>query len=235
MWGWKLSDTNELKLTKQEPGNMALVIVASWNSLHVPWGNGVWWTGAITFFLVFLSLTWRSLDRIFLFDLGEVPPPQKPGVEFDPAVLLADLSRNLVVLGAQSSSVIAGLKERRDVQACDLYEPLNAPLRMAKAADGGSVNSSVDPLDSILRDPRPMVFYDFDRGLEDPHANQQKLAALQRLQSKDGSRIVITSNVDPLQKALPANREEWQNSCVPLSRSICIQARRSRPARPRCG
>ena len=102
------------------------------------------------------------------------------------------------------------------MQAYDLYERLNAPLRLAKTADGGSVNSSTEPLDSVMRDPRPIVFYDFDRGLEDPEANQQKLAALQRLQTKDGLRIVITSNVDPLQKALPANREEWQTLLRPF-------------------
>jgi hypothetical protein len=216
VWGWKLSDANELKLTKQEPGDMARVIVTSWDSLHVPWGNGVWWIGTITFFLIFLSLTWRSLGRIFLFDLGEAPQAREPAAECDPAGLLAKLSMNLVVLGPRSSGVIQDLRQRTDVQAYDLYERINTPMRLAKTADGGSVNASTEPLDSVMRDPRPIVFYDFDRGLEDPEANQQKLAALQRLQSKDGLRIVIASNVDPLRKALPANREEWQTLLRPF-------------------
>jgi len=216
VWGWKLSGANELKLTKQEPGVMTRVIVTSWDSLHVPWGNGVWWTGTITFFLVFLGFTWRSLGRIFLFDLGEDPQTPQPAAEFDPALLLETLSMNLVVLGPRSSSIIRNLSQRTDVQACDLYERLNAPLRLAKTADGGSVNPSTDPFDSLMRDPRPIVFYEFDRGLENPETNQQKLAALQRLQSRDGLSIVITSNVDPLQKALPANREEWQTLLRPF-------------------
>jgi len=116
---------------------------------------------------------------------------------------------NLVVLGPRSSGVIQDLRQRTDVQACDLYERINTPMRLAKTADGGSVNPPADPLENVMRDPRPIVLYDFDRGLVDIGVNQQKLAALERLQSKVGSRIVITSSIDPLRKAPPAKWKEW--------------------------
>src|SRR5258707_11521450 len=80
-------------------------------------------------------------------------PPSGP---FDAASLIAKLAKNLVIISRSSSSTVARLLERQDVQAYDLSQPLVVPLRRAASQGGGSsdVNVSANPVEEIVRDGR---------------------------------------------------------------------------------
>jgi hypothetical protein len=122
------------------------------------------------------------------------------------------LRLNMVVIGRDSSPMIESLVHRKDVQAYDLYEMLKTPMAKVATRGGSSVAVRVvaDPVQKIVQDGRPVEFYNFERGLDDPASSQQMLSTLERVLSMLHKPVVIASKVDPPAKASGDEREQWQ-------------------------
>jgi len=202
----------ELKLTKQEPGKKARTIASWWTPLHVPWADWRWWLGTLAYMAALFWLVRFSLRRIFLLDLSEADGEQSQPAALDTGHLITTLSTNMVVIGRDSSPTIMSLVRRKDVQAHDLYEMLKAPMANTATPGGGSVavNAASDPVEKIVQDGHPVVFYNFERGLDDPASNQQMLSTLERVLSMLHKPVVIASKVDPPAKLSGDEREHWQ-------------------------
>jgi hypothetical protein len=236
VWNWSSSSAGDyLELQRKEGENQASTVQSSLARLHLPWGSLPWWLGSVAFLAVLFWVAYLGLGRVFLLDIDA--PAGLPGADdpeapidptggntpdgpFDPARLLARLSKNLVLIGRSSSPTMARLLKREDVQAYDLSQPLTAPLRRAASPGGGSseVNVSPDPVDEIVRIGRPVVFYNFESGLEGREHSLQKLATLERVLSKLPQSVVLASNVDPVANASEAEREQWRTMLLSFVR-----------------
>jgi hypothetical protein len=217
IWRWSSSSSEGkeyLKLQRREGEHEASSVKSELTRLPIPWGSWQWWLGSIAFLAALFWLTRFGLGRVFLLDLDIDEPVgvKNPAVPFDPASLIAKLSKNLVVIGRSSSSPIVALLERNDVRAYDLSQPLSVPLRRAASQGGGSsdVNVPSDPVEDIVRNGRPVVFYNFESGLEGREHSQQKLATLERVLSKLPHSVVLASSVDPVANSSEAEREQWR-------------------------
>lgn len=202
----------ELKLTKQEPDKKARTITSWWTPLNVPWSDWNWWLGTLAFTAALFLLVRFSLRKIFLLDLSAPDGEQSQPAVLDASSLITNLRVNMVVIGRDSSPTIVSLVGREEVQAHDLYEMLKAPMAKAATQDGDSVavNAASDHVDKIVQDGRPVVFYNFERGLDDPASNQQVLSTLERVLSLLHKPVVIASKVDPAVKSSGDEREQWQ-------------------------
>jgi hypothetical protein len=229
IWKWTpgSADGKEyLKLERKEGENQASIIRSSVAPLHIPWGSWQWWLGSMTFLAALFWLAYSGLRRVFLLDLDideqagpnephsldEPAESKDPVPSFHPASLIATLPKNLVIIGRSSSPTIVSLLARNDVQAYDLSQPLSVPLRRAASSGGGASDATVstDPIEEIVRIGRPVVFYNFESGLEDQEQRQQKLATLERLLYRLPQSVVITSMLDPVANAPESEREQWQ-------------------------
>jgi hypothetical protein len=221
IWKWTSgsADGKEyLELQRKEGENQASVrsLLAR---LHVPWGSWQWWLGSMAFLAALFWLAYSGLRRVFLLDLDiephlpEEPVESKDAVApFHPASLIAALPKNLVIIGRSSSLTIVSLLARNDVQAYDLSQSLSVPLRRAASPGGRSsdVPVSTDPIEEIVRIGRPVVFYNFETGLEGREHRQQKLETLEKVLCRLPQSVVITSMVDPVANAPESEREQWQ-------------------------
>ena len=231
--GWSLTsseDNNGTQLIEPRPDDTisSSRISSSWALLHIPWGDWIWWLGTLAYLALLFLLVRFILRRIFLLDL--TGPNTEPLAVLELDKLITNLSKNLVVIGPRSSPIIANLVRRKELQARDLCQMLNAPKQLAATAGGGSVAVSTpnDPVEEILRDGRPVVFHDFERGLDDPDNSQQILAALEEVLSRLHKTVVITSNVDPLAKLWGEKRERLQTLLQPFVRkdlNLCAARR----------
>jgi len=231
-------DKKFLQLQRQEGEYEASVTKSELAALHVPWGSWQWWFGCMAFLAALFWLMRTGLGRVFLLDLdiadpaGEngLPPPDEPvdakkrvlplnpaggnnaAAAFNPASLLAALPRNLVIVGRMSSPIIERLLKREDVQSYNLSQPLNVPLRRAATSGGGSseVGAASDPVDDIVRKDRPVVFYNFENGLEGREHSQLKLAILERVLSRLPQSVVLASKVDPAANSSATEPDQWK-------------------------
>ena len=217
-----------LQLEKQAGKNETKIIVESLlPRLQAPWGHWQWWLGSIAFLVGLLLMVYYGLKRVFMLDIDhsdDPAAPNYPGIPrdptggnppsgpFDAASLIAKLAKNLVIVSRSSSSTVAHLLERQDVQAYDLSQPLVVPLRRAASQGGGSsdVNVSANPVEEIVRDGRPVVFYNFESGLEVREQSQRKLAILDNLLSKPPQSVVVISMVDPVVNSPQPEQEQWE-------------------------
>ena len=211
-------DNNGMQLTEARPDDVisSSRIRSSWTLLHIPWGDWIWWLGTLAYLAVVFLLVRFILRRIFLLDL--TGPDTDPLAVLKSDNLITNLSKNLVVIGPRSSPIIANLVRREEVQACDLCQMLSVPKQQAATAGGGSVAVSIpnNPVEEILRNDRPVVFQDFERGLDDPDSSQQIVAALKEVLSRLHKTVVITSNVDPLAKLWGEKQEQLQTLLQPF-------------------
>jgi hypothetical protein len=241
IWRWSSSSSEGkeyLKLERREGEHEASSVKSELTRLTIPWGSWQWWLGSMAFLAALFWLTRFGLGRVFLLDLeideptgaNEPPAPNElvgaknpvvpfgpargnsAAAPFDPASLIAKLSKNLVVIGRSSSPTIVALLERNDVQAYDLSQPLSVTLRRVASQGGGSsdVNVPSDPVEDIVRNGRPVVFYNFECGLEGREHSQHKLATLERVLSKLPQSVVLASSVDPVANSSEAEREQWR-------------------------
>ncbi|HXM23833.1 MAG TPA: hypothetical protein VN948_21420 [Terriglobales bacterium] len=193
-----------------EPGKTQ-TIASSWIPLRVPWAEWRWWAGTMVFMAALFGLVYRSLRRIFLLDLIEPARAKNLATVLDPTSLLAKLPTNLLIIGPPSSRIIADLIERKEVQAWDIHQVLKVPVPIAKAVGESIVtNSTGDQVDGIIRDGHPLVLCNFERALDDPDSSQKSLLTLQRVLSKLGKSVVITSMVDPVSKSPAGESEQWR-------------------------
>jgi hypothetical protein len=72
------------------------------------------------------------------------------------------------------------------------------------------VNVSLDPVEEIVRDGRPVVFYNFESGLEVRDDSQGKLAILDNVFFKLPQSVVVASMVDPVVNSSQAEQQQWQ-------------------------
>ncbi|HEY4048486.1 MAG TPA: hypothetical protein VGM27_16595 [Acidobacteriaceae bacterium] len=202
----------ELKLTIQEPGKKIRSITSLWTPLHIPWGDWIWWMGSLAYMAALFCLVRFSLRKIFLLDLSAPDGEQGQRDVQETSNLLTMLHHNMVVIGRDSSPTIESLVHRKDVQAYDLYEMLKTPMAKVATRVGSSVavRAVADPVQKIVLDGRPVEFYNFERGLDDPASNQQMLSTLERVLSMLHKPVVIASKVDPPAKASGDEREQWQ-------------------------
>jgi hypothetical protein len=216
-------DGEEVKLTKQNSDSKVRTIRSTWTPMQIPWGDGIWWLGALALGAALFGLVRYMLRRVFLLDVNE---PRRAGqcrvAVLEPVDLIAKLPVSMVVIGRDSSPTIVNLvRPRQEVQVRDFYQLWNAPMQSAAAAQGGSTSSrSVpsDPVDDIVRDGRPVVFYNFEAGLDDPGNSQRMLSALERVVCRLPKSVVITSRVDPLAKSSGDERQQWQTLLGPFVR-----------------
>ena len=213
---WSLTSSKGkelLQLTKQEPDNKALTISSTWTPLHIPWGDWKWWLGTMAYAAALFWLVRFILRRIFLVDLPEPDAGQRSLTILEPDNLIAKLPVNMVVIGRNSSPTIMSLVwPRQEVQLRDFYQLWNAPMQSAAAQGGGTSGRSApsDPIEDIVRDGHPLVFYNFEPGLDDPASNQRMLSTLEKVLSRFHETVVITSRVDPSTKASGDERKQWQ-------------------------
>jgi hypothetical protein len=202
----------KLELTIHEPAKKARSIVSLWTPLHVPWGDWTWWLGTLANMAALFCLVRFSLRRIFLLDLPEPDGEQRRPPVQDTNNLITMLRLNMVVIGRDSSPTIESLVHRKDLQAYDLYEMLKAPMTKVATRSGNSValRAAIDPVQKIVQDGRPVEFYNFERGLENPASNQQMLSTLERVLSVLHKPVVIASKVDPPVRSSGDEREQWQ-------------------------
>jgi hypothetical protein len=219
-WRWtstSWADKKFLQLQRQEGEYEASVTKSELATLHVPWGSWQWWLGCVGSLAALFWLMRTGLGRVFLLDLdvGDEEPARAgdhPAVQFDSASLIAELPKNLVLIGRMSSPIIERLLKREGVQAYDLSQPLNVPLRRAAFSGGGSsgVGAASDPVDDIVRKDRPVVFYNFENGLEGREHSQLKLALLERVLSRLPHSVVLASKVDPAANSSAAEPDQWK-------------------------
>jgi hypothetical protein len=213
---WSEGD-HQLTLKIQEPGKKAPTTIASlWEPLGILPDMGFWWVGVVAYMAALFCLVWFSLRRIFLLDFPEPDGGQSPPTVLEPDNLITKLPRNMVIIGLSSSPAIVNLVNRKEVQACDLYDVLNVPMQKAATPGGGSVEvrAQGDPAGDIagriIQDGRPVVLQNFDRGLDDPGSRQKIFSTLEIVLSSLHEPVVITSRVDPLAKSAGDEREQWQ-------------------------
>jgi hypothetical protein len=203
----------KLELKRLEPDKDKTVrkVASLWTPLHIPWADWRWWLGTIALMAALFGLVRWSLRRIFLLDLAAPVSPENLETICDPTSLIAKLPMNLLVIGSGSSSTIAGLINRRDVQAWDIQDMIGVAQRSAQTADGTSfVSSSTgDRVDEIIRDRRPLVLYNCEATFHTPRTGHQSLVALERVISNLGSRVVITTTVDPALQPAAEESEHW--------------------------
>ena len=212
---WSSTSSNleeELKLTIQEPDKKARSIVSWWTPLHVPWADWIWWLGTLAYMAALFCLVRFILRRIFFLDLPEPDEEQSQPAVQDTSNLITMLRLNMVVIGRDSSPTIESLIHRKDLQAYDLYEMLKTPMTKAATRGGSSVavRAASDPVQKIVQDGRPVEFYNFERGLDNPASNQRMLSTLERVLSVLHKPVVIASKVDPPVKSSGDEREQWQ-------------------------
>ncbi len=202
----------ELKLTIQEPDKTTRSIVSCWTPLHVPWADWIWWFGTLAYLAALFCLVRFSLRRIFFLDRPEPDGEQNRPTVQDTSNLTAMLRLNMVVIGRDSSPTIESLVNREDVQAYDLYEMLKVPMTKAAPRSGSAVGvrAATDPVQKIVQDGRPVEFYNFERGLDNPASNQRMLSTLERVLSMLHKPVVIASKVDPPVKSSGDEREQWE-------------------------
>ena len=224
IWRWSSISSGGkeyLELRRQEGENEARTVRSALTTLHVPWVNGQWWLVTMAYLATLFCLVYFGLRRLFLLDIVEPPGANNPTVPFDPTSLFPKLPKNLVIIGRSSFPTIAELLKRAEVQAYDLSQPLEVPKGRAATAGGGSSDVNVpshDPVEDIVRDGRPAVFYNFELGLEDRESNQQKLSTLERVLSRLPQSVVLTSKVDPVANSPEAEREQWRSLLQPFVR-----------------
>lgn len=201
----------KLELNTREADQTIRTVASLWVPLHIPWADWRWWLGTIALMAALFVLVRWSLQRIFMLDLAAPFSPENLHTLCDPSSLIATLSMNLLVIGSESSSTIAGLKNRREVQAWDLQDVLNVAQHSAKTADGAFfVSSSTgDQVDEIIRDGRPLVLYNCEATFLTPRTNHESLVALKRVIANLGSKVVITTTVDPVLQSPTEEREHW--------------------------
>ncbi len=201
-----------LKLAKQETDKTTRTIESSWAPLDVPWGDWNWWLGTLAYMTALFWLVRFSLRRIFLLDISAPDGEQSQPIVLDTSKLITNLPMNMVVIGRDSAPTIVNLVRRKDVQAHDLYELLKAPMAKAATPGGDSVavNAAINAVDKIVQDGRPVVFYNFEGGLDDPATNEQMLSTVERVVSMLYRPVVIASKVDPPAKSSGDEREHWQ-------------------------
>lgn len=202
----------KLELKARKSGDTVRVVSSVWTPLHIPLGDGRWWLGMIALMTALFGLVRWSLRRIFLLDLVAPVSPEIPEPSTNEAGLLSKLSMNLMVIGPASSSTIASLLKRRDVQAWDMQDALNMAQQSAKTSDGSSfvLSSTGDQVDEIIRDGRPLVLYNCEKTFDTPRTNHQSLITLERVLANLGNRVVITTAVDPTLRAPVGESERWR-------------------------
>jgi hypothetical protein len=215
IWKWSPAPAKGgayLELQRKEGDRGSSIVRSELTLLHIPWGSWQWWLGALAYLATIFSLVYFGLVRVFLLDIAEAARTGHPAAPFDPAALIAKLPKNLVIIGRISSPTIAGLLKREDVQAYDLSQPLIVPMRKAASPGGVSseVNVSSDPVEDIVRNGRPVVFYNFENGLEGREHSQQKLATVERVLSRLPQSVVLACNVDPVANSSESEREHWR-------------------------
>jgi hypothetical protein len=222
IWRWSTTSSGGkeyLELRRQEGENEARSVKSSLSSLHVPWGNWQWWLGTMAFLGSLFWLVYYGPRKLFLLDIVEPAGANNPAAPLDPTSLITKLPMNMVVIGRSSSATIVRLLDRtKEVQAYDLYQLLNTPMRKAATSGGGSsdVNVQYDPVEDIVRDGHPVVFYNFERGLEASESTQQKLSTLERVLSRLDQSVVLTSKVDPIANSPESEREQWRSLLQPF-------------------
>ena len=234
-WSLHRSDDGQqeyLEFDEGKPGDAERVI-SLWTPTQTPPGGWRWWLGASIFGALLYGLVSFTLRRIFLLGFGGVEEqnfsrPKKPKA----------LPQNLLVIGYSLSPAIVSLQRRHDVQARDLYQMLNAPVQKAAVAGWSWVGgrASKDPADDAVtqtvQDGRPIVFHNFDRGLENPAASQKMLSALEAVLSRFGRPVVITSRFDPESKAPEEAGKRWQELLQSFVRRDLNSYRSWQPAEP---
>jgi hypothetical protein len=203
----------EIQLTRREPNNKVWTISSSWTPLQIRWGYWKWWLGAVPYLAVLFLLVRFMLRKIFLLDLHETSGGQAALAGLQPGDLLRKLSKDILVIGRDSSPTIVNLLQpRKEVQICDFYQLWNVQLQGAAAQGGGASGRSApsDPIGDIVEDGRPVVFRNFESGLEEPGNVQRILSALETVLSRLQKTVVLISRVDPLAKSSGEEREQMQ-------------------------
>jgi hypothetical protein len=234
---WSLHRSNHgqqeyLQLDGEEPGDAE--VISLWTPTQTPPDDWRWWLGASIFGAVLYGLVSFTLRRIFLLRFGGSVEEQK----FNPPKKPKALPRNLLVVGYSLAPAIVSLQRRHDVQARDLYQMLSAPVQKA-AVVGWSWPGARAPKDpagdavtQIVEDGRPIVFHNFERGLENPAASQKMLSALEAVLSRSHGPVVITSRFDPESKAPEEARKHWQELLQSFVRRDLSSYRSWQPAEP---
>jgi hypothetical protein len=206
-----LGRRQKLELNTLEADHTVRTVASLWIPFHIPWADWRWWLGTIALMAALFGLVRWSLRRIFLLDLAAPVSPENLHIICDHSSLIAKLSMNLLVIGSESSSTITGLINRRDVQAWDMQDVLNVALHSAKTADGTFfvASSTGDQVDEIIRDGRPLVLYNCEATFRTPRTNHESLVALERVIANLGSKVVITTTVDPALQPPTEESEHW--------------------------
>jgi hypothetical protein len=206
-----LGRRQKLELNTLEADHTVRTVASLWAPLHIPWADWRWWLGAIALMAALFGLVRWSLRRIFLLDLAAPVSPENFDMICDPNSLIAKLSMNLLVIGSKSSSTIARLIKRREVQAWDMQDLLNVAQHSARTADGTFfvASSTGDPVDEIIRDGRPLVLYNCEATFRTPRTNHESLMALERVIANLGSKVVITTTMDPALQSPAEESEHW--------------------------
>jgi hypothetical protein len=227
---WSFSSSRgkeQLQLTTREPDNKVWTVSSSWTPLQIPWNYWKWWPGTMAYVAVLFWLVRFMLRKMFLLDLRQTDGAQAPLNGLEPGYLLAELSRDILVIGRDSSPTIVNLLQpRKEVQICDFYQLWNVQMQSAVAQGGGASGRSApsDPIGDIVQDGRPVVFRDFERGLDEPGGIQKILSALEMVLSRFQKTVVLTSTVDPLTKSSGDEREQMQTllqSFVRIDLNLC--------------
>ena len=206
-----LGRRQKLELKTLEAGHTVRTVASLWVPLHIPWADWRWWLGTMALMAALFGLVRWSLQRVFVLDLAAPVSTENLHTICDPGDLIATLSMNLLVIGSESSSTIAGLINRRDVQAWDMQDVLNVAQHCAKTADGTFfvASSTGDQVDEIIRDGRPLVLYNCEATFRTPRTNHESLVALERVIANLGSKVVITTTVDPALQPPTEESEHW--------------------------
>jgi hypothetical protein len=211
---WSLTSREgkeRLQLTKLGPDNNVRVISSSWTPLQIAWTDWIWWLGTLAYWAALFWLVRFLLRKIFLLDLPEPEEGHSTLTAIEPDKLIASLPRNLVLIGHSYSRSIVNLMQRKEVQVRDLYQMLSAPKVRAATPDGVSVvNTPSDPVEEIIRDGRPVIFREFERGLSDHGSNHQMLSTLEKVLSRLHKTVVLSSEVDPPATSRGDERQKWQ-------------------------
>jgi hypothetical protein len=213
---WSLSSSEgkeQLQLTRLEPDNKVWTIRSSWTPLQIPWGYWRWWLGTMAYVAALFWLVRFMLRKMFLLNLHDTDGAHASLTGLEPGNLLAKLSRDILVIGRDSSPAIVNLLQpRKEVQICDFYQLWNVQMQSAAAQGGSAFGRSApsDPIGDIVQDGRPVVFRNFERGLDELGGIQKILSTLEIVLFRFQKTVILMSRVDPLAKSSGEEREQMQ-------------------------
>ncbi len=214
-WTWisgRSTRPGTRKLAMKEKSGQGRVIASLWTPFRFPWDRRLWWFGAVVFLGVLYWLVHSSLSRVFLLKLV-APPPAKDAISgLSPAMLMANLPMNLLIIGHESFRPIASLVSRPDVQLHDADILLNPSSAPAKPAAWYKLSrSSGDQIDRIIQNGKALVLRNFDRLPDDPESSAKANISLLRLLSGLGNSVIVISDLDPLAISSIEASERWRS------------------------